>query len=88
MVGLYGFWCRKNGRCIYIGKAKEQPIRERLLQHWKGSHNETLNLWIEAFGNYLDICYLPISRQNIIDKMETELIRKWNPEADKSRRRR
>jgi len=84
--GLYGFWCRETGRCIYVGKTEEQTIKERLLQEWKNSHNETLKLWIMAFGNHLDICYLPVNRKERIDRAETTLIQMWNPEANLKKR--
>lgn len=81
-VGIYGFWYRKNGKCIYVGKAKEQPIKKRLKQHWLGSHNPGLRLWIKGFGTFLDVCYLPVDRAEKINKMETRLIRAWRPETN------
>ncbi len=80
--GLYGFWCRTNGKCIYVGKAEKQTIKARLRQEWANSHNKTLKMWISAFGNFLDFCYLPVSQRGKIDRMETMLIRAWNPEAN------
>ena len=47
--GVYAFWCRDNGKCIYVGMAKDQPIRNRLRQHWRDSHNEKLKMWIREF---------------------------------------
>lgn len=80
--GVYAFWCRVNGRCIYVGKAERQSIKDRLMQEWSNSHNKTLKRWIATFGEHLDICYLPVSRQNRIDRTETTLIKLWNPEAN------
>ena len=79
--GVYAFWCRDNGKCIYVGKAEDQTIRERLKQHWRGSHSEKLNLWMREFGSHLDICYMYV-KTNRIARMESRLIRKWNPEAN------
>ena len=79
--GVYAFWRRDNGRCLYVGKAEDQPIRERILQHWRGSHNEKLNLWMREFGNHLDVCYMYV-KSNRIARFETRLIRMWNPEAN------
>ncbi|WP_423908624.1 GIY-YIG nuclease family protein [Candidatus Spongiihabitans sp.] len=85
--GVYGFWCRTNGKCVYVGKAEKQSIKDRLTQHWRNSHNENLRLWIKAFGAFLDICYLSV-KDNRIDKMETKLIQIWHPETNISKQRR
>ena len=81
MVGVYAFWFRLTGRCIYVGQASEQPIRARLRQHWRGSHNKMLRLWIAAYGEYLDVCFAPVAR-NRIHAIERRLIRQWRPEAN------
>lgn len=86
--GLYGFWCRTTGKCIYVGKAEKRPIRTRLLEEWRDSHNKTLRRWISAFGDYLEVCYLPVARRDRIDRMETMLIRAWSPEANIKKQRR
>jgi len=80
--GVYIIWCPKTKACIYVGQAKDQPIRERLLQHWSGSHNETLKLWIKAFGKYLDVCFKPCAT-NRIDTLERRLIKAWKPQANR-----
>ena len=82
IIGVYAFWRRDNGKCIYVGKAKDRPIRDRLGDHWRGSHNETLRLWIQAFGDNLDVCYTPTVRDKI-DTYERRLIKAWKPEANK-----
>ena len=79
--GVYGFWCRTRRKFIYVGKAKKQTIRERLNQHWRESHNEDLNLWLRAFGEHLDICWLQVPVHKI-DKMERILIKMWLPETN------
>ena len=80
-VGVYAFWYRGSGKCVYVGRASDQPIRNRLQQHWRKSHNETLRLWIQAYGSHLDICYAQVE-QNRIKALERRLIRLWNPEAN------
>ena len=80
--GVYAFWCREKERCIYVGMAKDQSIRTRVLQHWRGSHNEKLNLWLREFGDYLDVCYMSV-RGDRIARFEDRLIKLWNPEANK-----
>lgn len=85
MKGVYGIWCRTNGKCIYVGKA-ENSIQLRLKSHWRRSHNPGLRLWITEFGEYLDICYLSVKDEKI-DKMETRLIRAWRPETNIQKQR-
>ena len=58
MPGLYSFWY--NRKCIYVGIAEKQSIRERLLQHWNNCHNEGLRRWIRAKGSTLSFCYVEI----------------------------
>lgn len=79
--GVYAFWCRPTGKCIYVGKTEKQTIKIRLMQHWLKSDNPNLKLWIQAFGKHLDICYLPV-KDSKIDKMETRLIHVWHPEIN------
>ena len=79
--GIYIFWCRDNGKCIYVGKAKQRPVRVRLKEHWNGADNATLNLWIKTFGANLDVCYARVPT-NKIDKFEIKLIRRLRPEAN------
>jgi hypothetical protein len=45
--GVYGFWYRR--LCIYIGSAIDQPLQQRLLQHWMKSHNSELRSYLIAF---------------------------------------
>lgn len=85
--GVYAFWNSANGKCIYVGKAEDQPIKARLRSHLRNTHNEKLRLWIQALGAKLHICYLVVEG-GIIDKYETRLIRAWNPEANIQKMRR
>lgn len=82
ILGVYAFWCRDNAKCIYVGKAKSHPIKNRLKEHWRGSHNEILKLWIRAFGYNLDVCYMSAEKRKI-DVLERRLIKAWKPEANK-----
>ena len=81
IFGVYAFWCRDNGKCIYVGKAEDQPVKKRLGDHWRKSHNEILRLWIEAFGDNLDVCYMSVENHRI-DSLERRLIKTWKPEAN------
>ena len=83
MIGVYVIWRSSPKRCIYVGKAESQPIRNRLLNHWGGSHNELLKCWLKAGKNRdgIKVCYreTEVSR---IDRLEKKLIQMWHPEAN------
>ena len=81
MIGVYALWFQLTGRCIYVGQASEQTIKTRLRQHWRYSHNETLRLWMDAYGDHMEVCYAPVAR-NRIRTIERRLIRLWRPEAN------
>lgn len=81
-AGVYIIWCHSTKVCVYVGQAKEQSIRARLLQHQRHSHNEKLNQWIRAFSKYLHVCYKQCNGAQI-DALERRLIRVWKPEANK-----
>lgn len=87
VIGIYSFWCR--GRCLYVGKAEDQSIRVRVGQEYHDSHNDNLKLWIKLFPQYLEICYLTVPYDKIhdVDRLETKLIRLWNPETNKNKQR-
>ena len=84
--GIYAIWCRHNGKCIYVGEASKRSIGERLGDHWRKSHNQTLQLWIRAFGSDLDLCYASVEKPRIA-VAERRLIRLWNPEANVQHKR-
>ena len=86
VTGVYAFWNPANAKCIYVGKAEDQPIKNRLRAHWRKAENEKLRLWIQALRGRIEICYLPLERGKI-DKCETRLIRAWNPEANINKNR-
>ena len=77
--GVYAFWYRVNGRCVYVGMATN--IKERLRTHWRNSHNKKLKQWIRAFGGSMDICYLPVNYGRI-RRVERRLIKMWRPETN------
>jgi len=83
--GVYGFWYRPNGKCLYIGQAKGQPIKSRLKQHWNRQENPKLHLWMKAFGQQIEICYL-LADDAKIDKLEKRLIKAFRPETNRTHR--
>jgi excinuclease UvrABC nuclease subunit len=44
--GIYSIWSKNV--CLYVGKAEKQSLRKRLLQHYSGSHNDKLTLWLNS----------------------------------------
>ena len=78
--GVYGIWFRR--RCIYIGKAKSQPIAKRLEQHWNGTHNPDLADWISAKGPLLNVSYA-ITHKQAIDNFERRHIKRFQPLTNK-----
>ena len=85
-VGLYAFWVRDKRKCVYVGQATDQTIRQRLRQHWLRSSNDELRGWLTNFGEFLDVCFYPTPR-NRIRRMERALIRMWRPHANKQHNR-
>lgn len=79
--GIYVIWNPPKKKCFYVGQAKDQSIRNRLLQHWAKSHNEELRKLIKVFGKYLEVCYIWCER-DYIDHLEKKLIKHWKPEAN------
>lgn len=81
VTGVYAYWYRVTGKCIYIGKAVKQPIQKRLMHEWHNPPNKKLERWVRAFGEDLQFCYLEVKNSNI-SRMEERLIRKFHPETN------
>jgi excinuclease UvrABC nuclease subunit len=73
-AGIYTFWSGKY--CVYVGQAKN--IRERLLTHWKSSHNKELSIWISARGSQLCISTQTVSGD--LSKAEQSQINRYKPQ--------
>lgn len=80
IVGVYSFWSRNI--CIYVGKAKGQPLRKRLEQHYMNCHNENLRLWL-ASSHKIEFKYNPIKSKDLIDVTERKTIKDFAPLANK-----
>ena len=80
--GIYVFWF--NGQCIYVGKAAQQTLKERLLQHYRNCHNDNLRLWIEVYGCQLQFCFFQLSTNRRIDFLEKKFIYRLQPIANKT----
>lgn len=81
ITGVYIIWYPPKVKFIYVGQAKDQSIQKRLLDHWNGSHNETLVRWIKILAKNLNVCYRPCEYPQI-DRLERRLIKTWKPEAN------
>ena len=74
--GIYAFWTKRF--CVYVGLAKKQGFRTRLMQHYRGSHNEKLNLWLQSS---VDIYFSTevIEDFSTIETMEKLRIKQYSP---------
>ena len=77
--GVYGFWFNRG--CIYIGKALN--IKDRLGQHWRGSHNDELRDWVRAKKSKLSFNYKFQVDGVDIDSMERFFIRRFEPRCNR-----
>lgn len=86
--GIYIFWdecvgkARSKssiGRCIYVGQSKN--LKARLRQHFNGSHNKYLSLWIKNYGNRLKV-HIAYRAKEKLDRLEKRLIRVLNPKVN------
>ena len=66
---------------IYIGQSQDQGIKERLMQHWNGSHSDELKAWISGFGSEILFGYKIIEITKV-DIYERYYIRKFQPCAN------
>lgn len=80
-VGIYAFWY--NNKCIYIGKAEQQTLKERLTQHFRNCHNDDLKLWISVYGVQLKFCYLEVMKKESVDFLEQKFIYRLQPMTNK-----
>ena len=79
--GVYGFWNRKTGRCLYVGKSRH--VKNRLRQHWSDCKNISLRLWLDGFPKSIEICYWEVAGDKIrVTRVENRLIRRWRPESN------
>lgn len=81
--GIYCFWT--HNRCIYVGKADKLPIRKRLMSHYKKSHNDDLNLWLNS-SIVIEYTYLVVepADSKVIDETERIFIKKFRPVTNKT----
>ena len=83
--GVYGIWYKRH--CIYVGKAVQQTIADRLRQHWSRTHNEALQMWIDAEGPNLKVAFLAIDDCKRIECYERYFIGRFQPLANETLKR-
>ena len=78
--GVYSIWTKYI--CIYVGKAEKQSLRQRLLQHYKTSHNNDLYNWIIS-SHQLWFSYETVSNKKSINAKERNRIKRFAPITNK-----
>lgn len=81
IFGVYSFWSKSI--CIYVGKAKNQPIKKRLEQHYMNCHNENLRLWL-ASSHKIEFRYKSMTSIDLIDVTERKIIKDLAPLTNKT----
>ena len=64
---------------VYVGKTG--GLRSRLTQHYNGSHNERLAVWLSALDGEVKVTYLRCSEEEV-DDLERSLIKYLQPIAN------
>lgn len=82
LVGVYVF--HYGPLFIYVGKAGDRSIQKRLGEHYNGSHNPKLAIWIRALDGDIMFSYVPCDRE-VIDDLERSMIQHLQPEANQHR---
>lgn len=82
-AGVYAFWF--GDYCVYVGKTEKQSLLKRLRDHWQGSHNPQLGLWIEAKRDSLFVAFIEIDSLDQIATYERYYIRVLQPLTNKIR---
>ena len=77
--GIYIFW--SDLYCVYVGQAKD--LRYRLLTHWKKSHNDDMNIWVNALGMKLCVSYELKGQNKDLSVLEQEFINRFKPHLNK-----
>jgi len=80
VYGIYSIWT--SNLCIYVGQAKRQGIRNRLVQHYNKSHNDDLTRWINS-SVQLYFEYEIVSNKIAIDAKERNRIKQFSPLTNK-----
>lgn len=79
---VYSFWSKSKDSHVYIGKT-DRPLSQRLREHWRGSDNPTLRVWIEHESCDLVVCYVECPARLVL-KLERRLIRRLDPDGNRA----
>lgn len=72
---------------VYVGKSSEAlGVRERLLVHYRDTHNDRLHAWLSALDGDVGFTYLTC-REWELDDLEKSLITFLQPRANEIRYR-
>ena len=82
LIGVYVFYY--GSIFIYVGKAAERPIQKRLEEHYNGSHNERLAVWIRALDGNVMFSYVSCEWARI-DDLERSMIHHLQPTTNQHR---
>lgn len=82
LVGVYVLYYRSI--FIYVGKAAARPIQRRLEEHYNGSHNEKLAVWIRALDGDVMFNYESCDKAKI-DDLERSMIHHLQPHTNQHR---
>lgn len=74
--GVYFVWT--NSVCVYIGKADKMSLKNRLMSHYKRSHNDSLKLWIDSSHRLL-FQYEVVNNPLAISAKERNRIKQLSP---------
>ena len=82
LVGVYVLYYKS--LFIYVGKAADRPIRKRLEEHFNGSHNKKLAVWIKALDGNIMFHYVRCGKTKI-DDLERSMIHHLQPTTNQHR---
>lgn len=74
--GVYIIWSKYV--CVYVGKTDKQSLRNRLRQHYNGSHNSALNLWLRS-SHLLWFSYEARRHASAVAALERNRIKQYAP---------
>ena len=77
VVGVYILFYNRD--FVYVGKSKSnQGVRKRLFNHFDGSSNKKLRIWLDALDGDIKFTYISCQTDEV-DDLERSLIRYLQP---------
>ena len=85
--GVYAIWIwyeqSEHPTCLYVGSSND--IRSRLLQHRNESHNDSLAMYVNAFGDTLAYSAMSYGAVLTLHTLEQALIDRLQPACNAAR---